>query len=108
MLMPMSSNNNCLRLEAVSNFSDTFTLGVVGSRQFFKFVNSDEPEHKFVRLWDGVQAARRRRDELGPARVNTCKRIGEGSELVPGDGMNSDHGKLPGFGRGPSSSQELG
>ena len=32
----------------------------------------------------------------------------KGSELVPGDGMNSDHGELTGFGRGPRWSQEVG
>ena len=59
-------------------------------------MNSDHPKQTFVKIPGGIRARPRGWDELGPARVKTCKSVQEpleGSELVPGGGMSSDHPK---------------
>ena len=52
------------------------------------------PKTKFCKNLGGVRAGPRSRDELGPTKAKICKKKQkfekncEGSELVPGDGMN--------------------
>ena len=90
-------------------------------------------ESKLVLKLGGVRAGPRRWDELGPAKTKICKKLGgvragprkwdelgstrikivkiwEGSELVPGGGMNrtTQNRNSQKSGRGPSWSQEIG
>ena len=112
--VPPSRNSLPARPAPTSHRSDQWRTAVAGLKQIVPSLtpcagwSQEVARTKNCETLGGVRAAPRRRDELGPARVNTCKSTGEGSELVTGDGMNSDHGKFPGFGRGPSWSQELG
>ena len=55
-------------------------------------MNSDQQNSKVCDNFRGVRAGPRRRDELGPGEIKIVK-FSEGSELVPGGGMNSDQRK---------------
>ena len=53
-------------------------------------MNSDQQNSKVCDNFRGVRAGPRRRDELGPGEMKIVT-FSEGSELVTGEEMNSDH-----------------